>query len=95
MLTPLENEPHGPIDLAVIVDCRLRQMAALPVTAVSKEGAPPTVPGFEASDLKPPNKGMYERFVVAVCNGELLEVKASPAKSGWTHFAEGPQRALA
>lgn len=92
--TPPENEPHGPIDLAVIVDCRLRQITVLPATAASKEGAPPTVAGFKASDLKPPNKGMYERFVVAVCDGELPDVKASPAKSGWTHFIEGPQRAL-
>jgi hypothetical protein len=37
---------------------------------------------------------MYERFVVAVCEGELLGVKISPAKSGWTHFVEGAQRAL-
>src|SRR5882762_6578309 len=24
--TPSENEPHGPTDLTVIIDCRLRQM---------------------------------------------------------------------
>jgi hypothetical protein len=92
--TPPENEPHGPIDLAVIGDCQLRQMTALPASAVSKERASPTVAGFKASDLKPPNKGMYERFVVAVCDGELLKVKASPTRSGWTHFIEGAQRAL-
>jgi hypothetical protein len=93
--TPPESDPHGPIDLAVIVDCRLRQMAASLVTPVAKDGAPPTtVAGFKTSDLKPPSKGMYERFVVAVCDGELLGVKVSPAKSGWTHFVEGAQRAL-
>jgi hypothetical protein len=37
---------------------------------------------------------MYERFVVAVCDGELLGVNAAPARSGWKHFVEGPQRAL-
>jgi hypothetical protein len=93
--TPPENDPHGPIDLAVIVDCQLRQMTALPVAPGAEDGAPPTaVAGFKTSDLKPPSKGTYERFVVAVCEGELLGVKMSPAKSGWTHFVEGAQRAL-
>jgi hypothetical protein len=93
--TPSENDPHGPIDLAVIVDCRLRQLAALPAAAIAKDAAPATtVAGFKASDLKPPNKGMYQRFVVAVCERELLGVKVSPANSGWTHFVEGAQRAL-
>ena len=93
--TPPESDPHGPIDLAVIVDCRLRQMAASLVTPVAKDGAPPTtVAGFKTSDLRPPNKGMYERFVVALCDGELLGVQVSPAKSGWKHFVEGTQRAL-
>jgi hypothetical protein len=93
--TPPENEPHGPVDLAAIVDCRLRQIAALPVTPDAKDGTPPTaVAGFKTSDLKPPSKGMYERFVVAVCEGELSGVKISPARSGWTHFIEGAQRAL-
>jgi hypothetical protein len=92
---PPENDPHGPIDLAVVVDCRLRQMAGEPDTPAAKDRMPPTaVAGFKASDLKPPNKGMYERFVVAVCDGELPGVKISPAKSGWTHFVEGTQRAL-
>jgi hypothetical protein len=93
--TPPENDPHGPVDLAIIVDCQLRQMAASPVTQVAKDGAPPTTAaGFKTSDLKPPNKGMYERFVVAVCGGELPGVKVSPTKSGWTHFVEGLSRAL-
>jgi hypothetical protein len=93
--TPPENDPHGPIDLAAIVVCQLRQMTASPVTPGAKDGTPPTaVAGFKTSDLKPPNKGMYERLVVAVCEGELLGVKVAPAKSGWTHFVEGQQRAL-
>jgi hypothetical protein len=93
--TPPENDPHGSVDLAVIVDCRLRQMAASPAAPVAKDGAPPTaVAGFKTSDLKPPGEGMYQRFVVAVCEGELSGVKISPAKSGWTHFVEGAQRAL-
>jgi hypothetical protein len=93
--TPPENDPHGPVDLAITVDCQLRQMAASPVTQVAKDGAPPTTAaGFKTSDLKPPNKGMYERFVVAVCGGELPGVKVSPTKSGWTHFVEGLSRAL-
>src|SRR6266700_1221722 len=93
--TPPENDPHGTIDLAVTVDCQLRQMTASPVTPGAKDGTPPTpIAGFKTSDLKPPNKGMYERFVVAVCEGELLGVKVAPAKSGWTHFVEGQQRAL-
>src|SRR6266700_1556864 len=93
--TPPENDPHGPIDLAVTVDCQLRQMTASPVTPGAKDGTPPTpIAGFKTGDLKPPHKGMYERFVVAVCEGELLGVKVAPAKSGWTHFVEGQQRAL-
>jgi hypothetical protein len=91
----VENDPHGALDLAVIVDCRLRQMAALPAAPVVQDGTPPkTVAGFKTADLKPPGKGMYQRFVAAVCDGELLGVNVSPAKSGWTHFVEGPQRAL-
>jgi hypothetical protein len=93
--TPPENDPHGPVDLAVIVDCQLRQMTASPVTPGAKDGTPPTaVARLKIRDLKLPNKGMYERFVVAVCEGELLGVKVAPAKSGWTHFVEGQQRAL-
>jgi hypothetical protein len=70
-------------------------MTASPVTPAAKGGASPaTVAGFNASDLKPPSKGMYERFVAAICDGELMRVKVSPGKSGWTHFVEGPQRAL-
>jgi hypothetical protein len=37
---------------------------------------------------------MYERFVVAVCEGDLLGVQVASAKSEWTHFAEMRQRAL-
>jgi hypothetical protein len=33
----VENVPHGPLDLAAIMDRRLRQMAASPVV---KDGAP-------------------------------------------------------
>jgi len=36
--TPPENDPHGAIDHAVIVDCRLRQMAASLVTRSRKMG---------------------------------------------------------
>jgi hypothetical protein len=89
-----EKDPHSPIDLAVIVDCQLRQMTASPATLGKDGTSPRAVAGFKISDLKPPNKGMYERFVVAVCEGELLGVKVAPARSGWTHFVEGQQRAL-
>lgn len=93
--TPPENDPQGPTDLALIVDCRLRQLAASRITTVAKDGMPPTtVAGFKTSDLRPPKRGMYERFVVALCDGELLGVQVSPAKSGWKHFVEGAQRAL-
>ena len=96
--TPSENEPHGPTDLTVIIDCRLRQMTASPVTPAAKDRASAaTVAGFKTRDLKQPGNGMYGRFVGAVCDGELSGVTASPAKSGksgWTHFIEGPQRAL-
>jgi hypothetical protein len=93
--TASESEPRGPTDLAVAVDCGLQQMTASPVTAVAKDGASSTaVNGFKASDLKPPSNGIYERFVRAICEGELSGVKTSPKKSGWTHFIEGPQRAL-
>jgi hypothetical protein len=37
---------------------------------------------------------MYQRFVTALCDGELLGVQALPAKSGWKHFLESPQRGL-
>ena len=93
--TPPENDARGPIDLALIVDCRLRQLAASRITEVAKDGMPPTtVAGFKTGDLKPPNRGMYERFVTALCDGELLGVQVLPAKSGWKHFLESPQRAL-
>jgi hypothetical protein len=93
--TSSENEPHGPTDLTVIIDCRLRQMTASPVTPAAKDRASAaTVAGFKTRDLKQPSNGMYGRFVGAVCDGELSGVTASPAKSRWTHFIEGPQRAL-
>ena len=93
--TPPENEARGPIDLALIVDCRSRQLAATRITEVAKDGTPPTaVAGFKTSDLKPPPQGMYQRFVTALCDGELLGVQGLPAKSGWKHFLESPQRGL-
>jgi hypothetical protein len=56
-----------------------------------KDGAPPnTVAGFKTAGLKPPGKGIYQRFVAAVCDGELLGVKVSLAKSGWTHLCRRP-----
>ena len=93
--TPPASDARGPIDLALIVDCRLRQLAASPVTEVAKDGTPPTaVAGFKTSDLKSPPKGMYQRFVTALCDGELLGVQGLPAKSGWKHFLESPLRGL-
>jgi hypothetical protein len=93
--TPPENGARGPIDLALIADCRLRQLAASPITEVAKDGMPPNnVAGFKTSDLKPPPKGMYQRFVTALCDGELLGVQGLLAKSGWKHFLESPQRGL-
>lgn len=93
--TPPENDARGPIDLALIVDCQLRQLAVSRITEVAKDGMPPsTVAGFKTSDLRPPPKGMYERFVIALCDRELLGVQGLAAKSGWKHFLESPQRAL-
>jgi hypothetical protein len=93
--TPGETDAQGPIDLALIVDCQSRQLAASRITEVAKDGMPPTtVAGFKTSDLKPPPQGMYQRFVIALCDGELLGVQVLPAKSGWKHFLEGAQRAL-
>jgi hypothetical protein len=93
--TPPENDARGPIDLALIVDCQLRQLAVSRITEVAKDGMPPsTVAGFKTSDMRPPPKGMYERFVIALCDGELLGVQGLPAKSGWKHFLESPQCAL-
>jgi hypothetical protein len=93
--TPPENDARGPIELTLIADCRLRQLAASPITEVAKDGVPPvTVAGFKTSDLKPPPKGMYQRFVTALCDGELLGVQGVPAKSGWKHFLESPERGL-
>jgi hypothetical protein len=93
--TPPENAAPGPIELALIVDCRLRQLAPWRVTDIAKDGMPPTpVAGFKTGDLKSPPIGMYQRFVIALCDGELLGVQALPAKSGWKHFLESPQRGL-
>jgi len=90
-----DGDAQGFSDLELIVDCQLRQLAASRITTVSQDGTPPTtVAGFKFSDLKPPNQGMYQRFVVAVCDGELFGVQVLPAKSGWKHFVEGAQRAL-
>jgi len=96
-VTVRETPPgaRGPIDLALIADCRLRQLAASPIAEVAKDGMPPTtVAGFKISDLKPPPVGMYQRFVTALCDGELLGAQGLPAKSGWKHFLESPQRGL-
>jgi hypothetical protein len=93
--TPPETGARGPIDFALIADCRLRQLAASPIREVAKDGMPPnTVAGFKTSDLKPPPVGMYQRFVTALCDGELLGAQGLPAKSGWKHFLESPQRGL-
>jgi hypothetical protein len=93
--TPPENGARGPIDFALVADCRLRQLAASPIAEVAKDGMPPTtVAGFKTSDLKPPPVGMYQRFVTALCDGELLGAQGLPAKSGWKHFLESPQRGL-
>jgi len=92
--TSPESAARDPIDLTLIVDCRLRQLAASQLVPATKDGPPTMVAPFKFSDLKPPNGGMYERFVVALCDGELLGVQVSPAKSGWKHFLEGTRRAL-
>ena len=80
--TPPASDARGPVDLALMVDCRSRQLAAS------------TVAGIKVSDLKSPSKGMYERFVTALCDGELLGVQGLPARSGWKHFLESPLRGL-
>ena len=93
--TPHGSDTRGPLDLVLIVDCQLRRLAASRTITAPQDGAPTmTIAPFRFDDLKPPNKGMYERFVVALCDGELLGVEAMPAKSGWKHFLEGTQRAL-
>lgn len=92
--TPPESTARAPIDLTLIVDCQSRQLAASQSIPAAKDGPPTTVSAFKFSDLKPPKGGMYERFVVALCDGELLAVQVLPAKSGWKHFLEGTRRAL-
>ncbi len=93
--TPGANDPQGPMDLELIVDCQSRQLAPSRLTVTGKDGAPVTVgAAFKLSDLKPPPEGMYQRFVVGLCDGELLGVQVLPAKSGWKHFVEGASRAL-
>jgi hypothetical protein len=94
-LVRIKNDAHGPYDLELLVDCQSRRLAASLVTMASKDGAvPATVAAFKLNDLKPPSPGKYQRFVVAVCDGELFGVQVLPAKSGWKHFVEGAQRAL-
>ena len=88
------RDAQGPIDTGLIVDCQSRQLAVSSVAAAAKDEPPSITLEFKLSDLKPPSKGVYQRFVVAVCDGELLRVTVSPAKSGWLHFLEGTQRAL-
>lgn len=92
--TPPVSDARGPSDLALIVDCRLHQLA-VSRAAVANDGTPPTtVAGFKAGDLRPPPEGMYQRFVTALCYGELLAAHGLPARSGWKHFLESPQRGL-
>jgi len=91
--TPPENGAWGGNEFELIADCRLRQLAALPITDIGRDGML-TVAQFKTSDLKPPPMGMYQRFVTALCDGELQGVQALPAKSGWKHFLESPQRGL-
>jgi hypothetical protein len=93
--TPGETDSQGHMDLELIVDCQSRQLAPSRITATGKDGAPVTVnAAFKIDDLKPPPEGMYQRFVVALCDGELLGVQGLPGKSGWKHFIEGASRAL-
>jgi hypothetical protein len=67
--TPPENDARGPSDLALIVDCRLHQLAVSRIAAVAKDGMPPTtVAGFKTSDLRPPPRG----HVSAICHGGVL-----------------------
>jgi len=87
--TPPETGARGPIDFALIADCRLRQLAASPIREVAKDGMPPnTVAGFKTSDLKPPPVGMYQRFVTALCDGELLAHKACRQRAGGSIFSK-------
>jgi hypothetical protein len=92
--TPPASAAQGSLELALLVDCQSRQLAASQAVPVAKDGPPTTVAPFKFSDFKPPHAGMYQRFVVALCDGELLGVQALPAKSGWKHFVEGTRRAL-
>ena len=93
-LTVRETPAQGPLDAVLIVDCESRQLAVSQITPAGKDGAPTITMEFKLSDLKPPNIGMYQRFVIALCDGELLGVQILPAKSGWVHFIEGTRRAL-
>jgi hypothetical protein len=92
--TPPERGTQGSMDLVLIVDCQSRQLAASQVASAQDAAPGMAEQAFKLSDLKPPNEGMYQRFVVALCEGELSGVQVSPAKSGWIHFVEGKQRAL-
>jgi len=92
--TPPDSAARQSLDLALIVDCQARQLAGSPALPAAKEGPPTTIAAFKPGDLKSPPAGMYQRFVVAVCDGELLGVQAMPSKSGWKHFLEGTGRGL-
>jgi hypothetical protein len=92
--TPAESAAQGPVDIALIVDCQSRQLAATQTIPGAKDLPPAAIAAFKLSALKPPNGGMYQRFVVGLCDGELVGVQLLPAKSGWRHFLEGPHRAL-
>lgn len=91
-VTPPERDAPGPMDAVVVVDCQSRQLA---VSRAGGDGAP-TPPGrtFKLSDLNPANGGTLQRFVAALCGGELIGVPVSSTTSGWVHFIEGTQRAL-
>jgi hypothetical protein len=88
-LTVKETYARGPIDIPLVVDCQSQQMMAPQVQADPKGGGVLITQG-----LKPPPEGMYQRFVIALCDGELLGVRILPAKSAWVHFLEGRERAL-
>jgi hypothetical protein len=82
-------------DLLLLLDCQARRLAVVGVSvpAPSAEGPRVAVDGI-GGQFMAPEKGMYERFVAATCDGELPEVETSAARSGWKHFIEGPERAL-
>ncbi|MCA1530752.1 hypothetical protein [Bradyrhizobium yuanmingense] len=83
-------------DLSLLLDCQKRQLSlagpTIPTDSAGDQSS--AFDGIENKHFISPNKGMYERFVIAVCDGELLGVATSAARSGWTHFIESPGRAL-